>query len=365
MKRILHIIGMMDQAGAEMMLMNLYRNIDRSKFQFDFIAFEDRSGGFDEEIKALGGKVIPIVASSNLKRMRKLTRFLKKHPEYTIVHNHMLLNSVFSLLAEKRAGVRHRIIHSHNTANDSHRRFRWFYEKFAIPQINRLSTYKIACGVAAGHYLYPKAKEVKLLLNGVEAEKIANTHPGIKALETIGRYREDIKILQVGRLSTVKNPLFTLQIAAEFKKGFDSVHIYLVGQGELKEAIEQEIRIKGLEDYVSLLGLRNDVPELMAAADLLLMPSLHEGFPMVLVESQAIGLPALVSTNVSNEVDLGLDMVSFLRTDHNPKKWADTILSMNLTRKVPVEKRIDVLRRKGFDVKKNAKELEAIYSKMN
>ena len=138
--RVLHIVGKMDRAGAETMLMNLYRHIDRSEIQFDFITFTQEKGDYDDEILSLGGRIFPILANNSIERMFKLTSFLKQHSEYQIVHAHKLLNNAFHLLAAKKAGVPHRISHSHNTSNGKFGIVANLYEKLAIYLNKNLST---------------------------------------------------------------------------------------------------------------------------------------------------------------------------------------------------------------------------------
>src|SRR5699024_612350 len=141
--------------------------------QFDFIVFTDKEGDYDKEIESLGGKIIPILANNNFSRMWKLKRFLQTHSEYEIVHNHMLLNMMFSLRAAKMAKVKMRIAHSHNTSQAKTGLIGKFYESLAKKQIKKLATHKIACGIEAAHYLFPKEKDVDILPNAVEVEKLS------------------------------------------------------------------------------------------------------------------------------------------------------------------------------------------------
>lgn len=364
MKRILHIVGKMNRAGAETMLMNIYRNIDRNQIQFDFVTFTNDKGDYDDEIIKMGGNIIPIIASNNISRLFKLKTYLMNNPEYKIVHIHMLLNSSFSLLASKLAGIQHRICHSHSTSNGNLTWLGKIYETWAIRTINKVSSLKIACGIAAAEYLYPQARDVLILPNAVEVEGLAGLQDKIKNEARLTSSTDGIKILQVGRLSKVKNPFFTLEIAKKIKEAKVLAHIYLVGQGDLREQLAHEIEKYNLEDVVTLFGLRSDVPQLMAEADVLIMPSLHEGFPVVLVESQAVGLPAIVSTEVSKEVDLGVGLVSFLPTINNSTQWIDMIMELHDNRKRNKEKRIIILKQKGFDVVENAKQLQNLYTQM-
>lgn len=359
MKKVLHIIGKMDRAGAETMLMNLYRHIDRSKIQFDFITFTNEAGDYDAEIIELGGRIIPVIANNPVERMLKLQRLLKQSPEYNIVHAHMLLSNAFHLLAAKGAGVKHRISHSHNTSNGQSSLVKKIYEQWALLTNRRVATYKIACGEMAANYLFGTKEDVWLLPNAVDIKKMMAGANQARCYIDEEFGDKDLKIIQVGRLNEVKNHQFSLQIAEELKKRKVDFALYIVGQGPLDEILKQQVTDKLLVDSVKFLGMRTDITELMASADYMIMPSLHEGFPVVLVESQTVGLPTLVSDQVSTEVDLGLNLVEFLSLD-NPKNWVDSLLGS----KKPVfsdKEKTEKLWLNGFDVSENAKKITQIY----
>lgn len=360
-KRVLHVVGKMDRAGAETMLMNLYRHIDRTQIQFDFVTFTIETGDYDAEIKELGGRIIPVLANNPIKRMLKLQKFLKTHSEYEIVHAHMLLGNAFHLLAAKNAGVKHRISHSHNTSNGQPRPIKKIYEKWALITNRRIATYKIACGHLAAEYLFGTTKDVLLLPNAVDIKEMTNIARDSR--NYINKSFNDIglKIIQVGRLSDVKNHYFSLKIAEELRKRKVIFTMYIVGQGPLADKLKQQVEDKLLSDNVKFLGVRSDITELMASADYLIMPSLHEGFPVVLVESQTVGLIAIVSDQVSDEVDLGVSLVEFLPINITSiKNWADRLLKPQNT---PYSKQevINTLELGGFDVSLNAEKLTQIY----
>lgn len=362
MKRILHIIGKMDRAGAETMLMNLYRHIDRSKIQFDFITFTTDKGDYDDEIIAMGGKIIPIVASDSISRMFKLYKFLKAHPEYKILHSHVLLNNAFHLIAAKSAGIKHRISHSHNTSNGANSKLKKLYEIWAKKTIQQLATYRIACGVEAAQYLYGTTNNVLVMNNAIDLKKYADIATTQKSYWDNVLPHKGLRLIQVGRLTEVKNHEFSLKIAKALREQGFEFTFFIVGQGGLESKIRDLIIEYELSEQVHLLGVRDDVPELMAGAELMLMPSLHEGFPVVLVESQAIGLPSLISINISREVDLGIDLIEYenLNKMHN---WLNKIKVFNLSLKPPVGY-IDLLAKQGFDIKKNSEKLLNLYINM-
>lgn len=360
MERILHIIGKMDRAGAETMLMNLYRNIDRSKVQFDFVTFTYDKADYDDEIRALGGVIIPIVANNSLGRMLKLYQFLQAHSEYQTIHSHVLLNNAFHLTAAFLAGVKKRISHSHNTSNGVSNPLAKGYEIFAKKIINRLATHKIACGHAAANYLYNDDKNVLTLPNAVDVQHIHQTVEKSRVSSQHLFDRNKLNIIHVARFMPVKNHRFTLDIAeAMIEKRTDFI-IHLVGDGVLRQEIEHQIRERNLGKYINLLGVCSNVIELMANADAMILPSLHEGFPVVLVESQAVGLPTLLSDTIAQEVDLNLGLVQFLPLN-DAKDWALGICSLKKY-EVSNEKILENLSNLGFDVSQNSKILEKIYT---
>ena len=358
--RVLHIVGKMDRAGAETMLMNLYRHIDRTQIQFDFITFTKDKGDYDDEIRALGGKIIPLSASNSVQRMFELKAFLKKHSEYKTIHCHVLLNNAFHLIAAKQAGVKHRISHSHNTSNGEMRGIKKLYEKWAKNMINCLSTYKISCGREAAEYLFNSTENVWLLNNAIDLKKYSETSLRNKDYwSDIGNVK-GLKLIQVGRLNEVKNHQFSLKIAKALKEKGVEFTFFIVGQGPLEIILRKQVEEYSLVDNVFFLGIREDVPELMAGADLMLMPSLHEGFPVVLVESQAIGLKTITSSTISSEVDVGLDLIEF--EDINfVEDWVSAILGFKKS-SFSLDIVSSVLKEKGFDVKSNAIDLKNFYS---
>jgi glycosyltransferase EpsF len=362
-RRVLHIVGKMDRAGAETMLMNLYRHIDHSKIQFDFVTFTNVAGNYDAEITGLGGRIIPVIANNPADRMLKLQRFLKQNPEYRIVHAHMLLSNAFHLLAAKGAGVKHRISHSHNTSNGEASLVKKIYEKWALFTNRKVATYKIACGELAAEYLFGTKKDVWLLPNAVDIRKIIEV--ANKSRNYISQEFDDngLKIIQVGRLNEVKNHKFSLKIAEELKNRKIDFTLYFIGQGPLEDELKRQVKAISLENNVKFLGVRTDITELMASADFMIMPSLHEGFPVVLVESQTAGLNALVSNKVSTEVDFGLGLINFLPIKCS-KTWVDFILysKQNRVADTFIREKIEL---QGFDSYLNAQELTKFYMSLD
>lgn len=359
-RRVLHIVGRMDRAGAETMVMNLYREIDRTKFQFDFVYFTAAPCDYDEEIEALGGRIQRITAGNPVARFLALWRLLRGG-SWTIVHAHTLFSSGMHLAAARLAGIPHRVAHSHNTqdANSTSRAGR-LYQSLMRRLLAWAPNAYVACGVAAAEYLFPGRRDVTVIPNAIDIDRFAGAS-GTHIRSELDVSVDCLVILQVGRYMPVKNHLFSVQIAVALREAGVDYRMLFVGTGPEQAKIEASVKAHGLQEQVILLGLREDIPELMAAADVMLMPSLHEGFPVVLVESQAAGLPALVSGAISPEVDLGLDLVEMLGLDDPAALWAQSVCQLRRASVAEQTLRSGALAERGFSSASGARLLEGVY----
>ena len=359
-QRILHIIGRMDRAGAETMLMNLYREIDRSKFQFDFIYFTTERCDYDDEIELLGGHIICIGSPNPISRFLVLLKVLKKG-DWSIVHAHTLFSSGLYLLAAKLAKVPMRLAHSHNTSDaNSGSIVGRSYQNVMRWLLSWVPTGYLACGTSAAEYLFPTSTNVEIIPNAIDINQFINAQ-GCIVRKELNIRKDKLIILQVGRLTPVKNHTYSVKIAAALRDAGVNFQMLFVGTGPEQQAIDTIISQFELEEYVLLLGLREDIPELMAASDLMLMPSLHEGFPVVLVESQAAGLPAVIASTITSEVDLDIGLVHFIDLDANPEEWVSKIRSAAQTAKVSAESRLKALESRGFSANAGAERLMTVY----
>ena len=359
-QRVLHIVGRMDRAGAETMVMNLYREIDRSQFQFDFVYFTAARCDSDAEIEALGGRIHRIAAGNPVARFLALSRLLRAG-SWSVVHSHTLLSSGLHLAAARMAGVPRRIAHAHSTRDATTiSPTRGLYQRLMRQLLAWAPTSYVACGVAAADYLFSGRRDVTVIPNSIDIDRFAGAS-GTQTRSELGVSGDCLVILQVGRHMPVKNHAFSVQVAVAVKEAGVDYRMLFVGTGPEQAAIETLIKAHGLQDQVLLLGLREDIPELMAAADVMLMPSLHEGFPVVLVESQAAGLPALVSSAISPEVDLGLGLVEMVGLDVPASVWALAVCRLALASVPEQGIRRAALFDRGFSSASGARLLEGVY----
>lgn len=298
--RVLCVFGCLDRGGAETMCMNLYRHIDRSRVQFDFVTHTPRPGAFDEEIRSLGGRIYiaPRFRGWNLPQyFRWWRRHLKAHPEHRIVHGHYFSISGLYFREAKKAG-RVTVAHSHATSLFPGKKK---LEDLFIALLNRYADYRLACSEAAGRFLFP-GRDFTVLKNAVDAETFA-FDPAARAAvrRELGIPEAAPVAAVVGSLIPVKNPMGTLDIFRALHEKRPDARLLWCGGGDMRAEIEQRISALGLDAAVVLAGVRRDIPRVLQAADVYLMPSLREGLPVSAIEAQAAGLPCLLSEGISRE----------------------------------------------------------------
>lgn len=359
-QRILHVVGRMDRAGAETLLMNLYREIDKTRFQFDFVYFTDDRCDFDDEINALGGRIVRICKENLLSRALGLWKALRSG-NWSVVHAHTLFSSGIFLLAAMMAKIPRRVAHAHSTSDEngiSHVGRAYQYGMRWL--LSKVPTDYIACGTAAADFLFPGRLDIHLVPNAIDISRfLGSSNPSRNNVS--GPLENGITILQVGRLVSVKNHLLSLKIALALSKEGVNFQMLFVGAGPQRQAIEEFIHRHHLEARVLLLGLRDDISKLMSMSDVMLMPSLYEGFPVVLVESQAAGLPAVIANTISQEVDLDLGLVSFVNLDASPEHWASCVCDAAKVEPVTIEVRRERMESRGFSARTTAARLALIY----
>lgn len=367
MVKVLHFVSKMDRAGQETFLMNVMRNIDRSKVRFNFLCSSEGSGDYDEEIVRLGGGIFHLPAirpcGNKFKRIRKAICVIRdwllaNKDKYDIVHLHTYHNlDVWAHLeACRQAGVRHVIIHSHNTNGPhvyAHKALGWICKHFY-----RFD--KFACSKEAGEWLFGKRSvakgEVSVIANGIDIEAYAYDK------ETAQRKKDELDIKgltvigHIGRFSAQKNHRFLLEVFAEYLNTDPNAVLMLIGRGELEAQIRQQASDMKISDKVMFMGVRSDVPELLSAMDVFVFPSLYEGLGIVLIEAQCAKLPVIASDNIPEEAVISSGIV--LKKTENATDWADEIKKL-----VGIDReRIDLLdNASSFDIKAVARKLEEFY----
>lgn len=330
-KRVLHITGPMNRAGTETMLMNIYRNIDREKVQFDFISYSQEEAHYDKEIEELGGKVIKLSSATSVK---ELVNSIKENGPYEVVHAHTLFNSGIAMLAAKKCGIKTRISHAHTTLDNNSSIVRKIYANGMRFLINKYSTQTLACSREAGKYLFGE-KEINkskysYFPNLINYEELLH-----KPEREVAKFKEEynlndgIVIGHIGTLKESKNHKFLIEIAKYMTEQNIDVKLILVGEGSLRKELEDLARQYNISDRVHILGIREDINVILHSMDVFVFPSIFEGLGLVLLEAQAAGLPCVVSEAIQPEADLGLGLVKSLSLKSDMiDVWSNEVLSL-------------------------------------
>ena len=355
--RILQVVTHMNRGGLETMLMNYYRHIDRNKVQFDFLVHRQERAAYDDEIESLGGKIyrLPRLVPWSKTYRRALNAFFKEHTEYKIVHVHQDCLSSVILKAAKKHGIPVRIAHSHNANQDRNLRYiiKLFYKQF----IPRYATDLFACGKQAGDWMFGGAP-FQILNNAIDTGLYQYDSVRAKQVRQTFEIAENTTVIgHIGRFCPQKNHNFLMDIFHAFLKIDPSAKLLLVGDGELRSAMEEKIHALGIEGSVILTGVRSDVPDLLQAMDVFLFPSLYEGLPVTLVEAQAAGLPCVISNTIPIDCDL-TKQIHRVSLEKTAETWAEKVYHCKALSRSETTAQLTAA---GFDIRENARWLEEFY----
>lgn len=364
MIRVLQVLPGLNRGGMETFIMNVYRSIDRTQIQFDFLV-NSESGDYFDEIKALGGNIfyIPSRRKGYGKYLLSLKHFFKDHKsKYVAIHYHeSSLTSLEPLYFAKKYGIHRRIIHSHNS-NIKGNKLHYITHYFGKAFISNLATDYLGCSDKALKWMYQGTgiyNKAELIKNGVNTDDF-KFNPNIRSfIRSRLNISDKIVVGHIGRFMEVKNHEFLLKIFNSLLKINPNFKLILVGCGELELKIKNLADDMGISEYISFLGVRSDINDLLQAMDVFVMPSLYEGLPVVLVEAQTSGLPIVCSDTISSMSKLTPQYYTCSLSD-SLQVWSDTIqeaLNSGYHRKNAVT----YIKKAGFDINSVANRLAKLY----
>lgn len=358
--RIAQVIGKLNAAGVEAVINNYYRNLNHSRFQFDYYIDADSTFLPPEEIKDMGARYFVIPPYQHLFRhMQALVKHFKAE-KYEIVHVNMNTLAVFALCAAWLAGVPVRINHNHSTAGKGER-LRNIMKYSLRPFAKIFATDYCACSEASGAWLFGKRAvqkgQVTVFHNAISLSRFQYDAYVRQAVRSELGLVDSFVVGHVGRFCTQKNHEFMIEIFEEVSKRRPDARLLLVGIGERMEYIRERIVAAGLTEKVILLGARRDVERIYQAMDVFILPSLYEGLPVVAVEAQASGLPVICSDKMPEETLL-LPASRQLTLSETPARWAEVILQTKVGNR---EKGKELLKGSRYDIASEAKKMQDYY----
>ena len=324
--RVAQVIGKGNNGGVEAMIINLYRFIDREKVEFDFLIENECDIINKKIVNQLGGNLIIIPSYKNPFKYMKALKNIFEKGNYDIVHSNMNTLSVFTLRAAKKAGIKIRIAHSHSTSNKNEK-IKNLIKNVLKVFSKKYATNYLACSELAGRWLFgDKAYEngdVTLINNGIDFNRFAfNNELREQTRNELG-LKDEFLIGNVGRMMAQKNQMFFLKVLLKLKNNKCNVKALIVGDGPLKDELQEFINANKLNDDVIIISSTDKPEKFYNAFDCFLLPSLYEGLPVSGVEAQVNGLNCIFSDNISKEILLSKNalMLSIDSVDN----WVDKI----------------------------------------
>lgn len=353
--RILHVLNGLGTGGAEAIVMNWYRHIDRSRVQFDFLV-RSETNIYADEIKAYGGRVfvMPAYPRYYLANKKETTRFFEEHgQDYVAVHVHgnaLLYVNVFEIAIKH--GIKFRIFHSHSTFTALKYRPLHRINQY---RIRKLATDFLACSTAAGKWAF-KRRPFIVVNNGIDAGHFRYCQDIRASMRNRLGVGNNTVYGHVGRFVPVKNHVFLLEVFEKILKKDENSRLLLIGEGELFEGVRNMACEKKMIDKIIFAGRQSAISDYMNAMDVFLLPSHYEGLVIVAVEAQASGLPCLLSNKITDEVKL-TDLVKFLPISDSDI-WAEYAIKMSHIARRNTQPEIV---QSGYDIVDSTKFLEDYY----
>lgn len=353
--RILHIVPNMNMGGLETFIMNVYRNVNRNKIQFDFLEHYQEESAYDKEIIELGGRIYRFSLRNDnniFKYIINLNKFFKEHQEYKIIHCHMESIGALIFFIAKLHGIKVRIGHAHT--NSTNKNLKGVIKRIISKPFKYTTTLNLACSDEAGKYLF-KHKKYIVIPNAIDIDKFKHDEKARKELRKKLKIDNEFVIGHVGRMDKGKNQLFLIDVFNEYLNVNSNAKLVLVGDGEDYNKILNKVNELNISDKVIFTGVRHDIDKMYSVFDLFVFPSLYEGLGIVLIEAQVNGLRCLVSDTVPKTTKVS-DGIKYLSLKDYSLWVKEIVKNQNKDNDIKYNKLLD-----DYDINLLVKKLEKIY----
>ena len=369
MINIIQVFGSLNAGGAESRMLDVFRAIDRTKYQFIFVTLDTSDNQFYEsEIRSLGGEIIKISSPRQvgvLKHLRQLREVFAnlKTQGANVVHSHTSYHSGMVLAAAKAAGIKVRIAQARTTSSINKNTLS---QKAMIAIGQRLldifATHRMALNEETAIALFGKRNyatgKVSIIKNAIPLKRFQDP----KDCDDLAFLPKDAVVIgHIGRFSPMKNHRFLIDFYEEFYRKEPRAHLVLVGDGPLRKDIEYRVAEKGLTAKVHFMGLRKDIPSILKRVNLFVFPSIFEGLPGSVLEAKAAGIPCLIADTITPHVNMSLGLLKYVSLKAPMPKWIEYASMLLMIEHPPYQLRYDAFNSAGFTLEYELKQLIAVY----
>ena len=368
--KVLQSMDTLGVGGVEIFVMNMFRNIDCDKFQFDFLIYDESKKEFYDEVIQKGSTVHYCKKKYTNKfleflwEIRQINRILDK-TDYDIIHCHSC--SLFGILRAAIPARRHKhmkvISHAHNPGMSTGTFFDTLSRKALKSILSHTVDYGLTCSDVAGESKYTKkfreTPRYRMINNAIDTQRY------VQDVRARNEIRERLKIDDgafvvgnIGRLEKQKNQFYLIDIFEKIHDKNTNSVLLIVGGGSLEAQLRKKAADKGLTDYIIFTGVQKSAEIFYQAMDCFVLPSIYEGFPFVLVEAQVNGLNCFISDVITKTANIS-GGVNFISLSASADEWADEILKLGQKRmdKEQIEKV-----KSAVELKNVVNELESVYT---
>lgn len=365
MVKVLYVVDRLHRGfGVTTVVLNYLLHMDRSDIQIDVIALPTSDSDVVEELVDLGIKVHFMPALSLLK-IRSYYQFLHdffQNNKYDIIHSHFNQIDYIVFSVGKHYGIKEFISHSHNTKL-SETKWKAIRNFIMCYPARKLATRWAACSDVAGVALFGKEflkSEKSIRINNAVDCSLFRYDVDIRSrMRKQYCFSDKIKVLAcIGTFKIQKNQAYLLPILKELIRDDDNYRLIFVGGGSMLEGVKKKVDDMGLSQYVIFTGAVSNVKDYYQMADVLLMPSLYEGLPMVGIEAQVSGLPCIFSDGITREVNLNSNLNRYLNVRNCQRSWVASIKEIIGVKRVDCRNNIKL---RHYDIVVEAKLLKNIY----
>lgn len=362
--KILCVLNSLDRCnGISTYIMNYYNKTNHDNVKYDFLVTDNNvCDEYRENIEKNGDKIIltnRVRLKNYFKEIKNIKNILKEN-NYDIVYSQILYTAFFYLKGAKNVGIKHRILHCHNTPTKDKNIIKEILYRIMSKLAVWYATDYFACSDLAGKYLF-KNREYRVVRNAIGVEKYLFDSDTRKKYRNELNLNDKLVIGHVGRLDIQKNHKFILDVFEEILKKEENAKLLLVGSGPLEEEIKQYSKQKNMDKNIEFLGTRDDINNILQAMDVFVFPSLFEGLGIAAVEAQMSSLPCVISDKVPLEVKFSENVKFIDIKKENINEWCNTILGFKDINRTRNEK---LCKESGYDINNEVEELEKLYKEI-
>lgn len=360
--------GVFLNGGVEYVVEEIFNSMKNKNIVYDIYVSRNYEGPKDKQLIAKGVRIFYIPEMKNLnplKYIRLIRKMLKSNGKYDYIHVHSIHSGVLNSVAGYFAGINNRIYHVHNTSDPLLKglRFPRLFRFISTRMIKMFNNKYIACGKDAAIYIYGSKlvmKKVLILKNAINLDIFKPIHTTKYREFALDRNDNTVFIGNAARFTEVKNQRFLIELIYEANLNGD-YRLLLAGDGELRDSYEKLVSELNINDKVYFLGNITDMNLFYNSLDVFILPSLHEGLPLSLVESQSCGIPSIASENITEEVDMGLNLMTRINLTENKIKWINQIDRVISVEKLKSEEIAKVIRDNKYDLDSFKDQVLTIY----